>query len=649
MNREEFDAHVRAVERRYQGHPLALRLRLAALAAIGFAGLLAGFVLVFALASVFLVPAWILPLGEGWPFWFLGIGGLLGGGVAVARALWVRITPPEGRVVMPREAPALHALLEELRGRLHAGRFHRVVITSTTNAAVCEVPRLGVLGWPRHWLQLGLPLLESLSAAEMRAVVAHELAHLSGRHGRFGTWIYRLRRSWDQVFARLHEPRVQSTVSLRPLLLKFIDWFWPRFNAHAFVLSRANEFDADAVAARLAGAENIASALLQLDLRGRLLGEKFWPDLWLDANRSAELPRDVFLRLRDTLRAPPPAEARTWLEQAFRWTTSNDDTHPCLSERLRAVAQLPAGIERGDWPPWPSAPIPSAAESLLGVALEKVRADVEAAWRKDCAENWRARHTRAAALHDRLAGIDSARSSETDPAVLWERAGVLMNLDGDAAAAPVLRQLTDLRPEHAGANFCLGRHLLAENDPTGETHLERAMATDEDSVPGACELLLVHYRRLGQTDRIRETQARLDRHEAAVAASHAERLNVTAGDTFIPHTLTPEELGGLRAVLAADAMVASADLVQKEMRHFPKQRLFVLVLRCRRAWYQLPNRDLDQAAVARLLPKIRLPGRQLVIAPHGGFRTFAARLARLPSARIFPDPKWEHHSPPASF
>lgn len=647
MNREEFDAHVRAVERRFQGRPVALRMRLAALAAVGYAGLLAGFVLVFALASVFLVPAWILPIGEGWPFWFLGIGGLLGGAVAVSRALWVRITPPEGCVVTRREAPALHGLLDELRGKLHAGRFHRVVVTGVANAAVSEVPRLGVLGWPRHWLQLGLPLLESLSAAELRAVVAHEFAHLSGRHGRFGTWIYRLRRSWDQVFARLHEPRVEGAISLRPLLLKFIDWFWPRFNAHAFVLSRANEFDADAVAARLAGAENIATALLQLELRGRLLGDKFWPDLWLDANRSAEPPRDVFLRLRDTLRAPPPAEARTWLEQAFRWTTSIDDTHPCLSERLRAVGQLPAGVERGDWPPWPAAPIPNAAESLLGKALEKVRADVDAAWRKDSAENWRARHSRAAALNDRLAGIDSGRSSETDPAVLWERAGVLMNLDGDAAAAPVLRQLTALRPDHAGANFCLGRHLLAENDPAGEAHLERAMATDEDSVPGACELLLIHYRRLGQTERIRETQARLDRHEAAVAASHTERLNVTASDTFIPHTLTPAELCTLRAVLAADPMLASADLAQKEMRHFPKQRLFVLCLRTRRAWYQLPNSDMNQAAVARLLPKIRLPGRQLVIAPHGGFRTLAALIARVPSARVFPDPRVEN--PPGSF
>lgn len=639
MNRAEFDAHVRGIERRYQSRPGALRLRLAALAVLGYAGLLAGFVLVLALAAIFLVPAGLLPIEEGWPFWLLGVGGLAGGGLAVGRALWVRIPPPDGCLVTRRAAPAMHAMLDELRAAAGAGGFHRVVLTSACNAAVTEVPRLGVLGWPRHWLQLGLPLLESLSAAEVRAVCAHEFAHLSGRHGRFTTWIYRLRRSWDQLFARLREPHVRGTLSLRPALLKFIDWFWPRFNAHAFVLSRANEFAADAVAARLAGAENIASSLLQLDLHGRLLGEKFWPELWRAANRSAELPRDVFLRLGEALRAPPPAEARTWLEQALRWTTSYDDTHPCLAERLRAVARFPSEIERGDFPPWIPARRPSAAETLLGPALEKLRAAVEEAWRKESAENWRARHGLAAALHDRLARIEVAVPAGTDADGLWDKAGVLMKLEGDAAAAPLLRQVLALRPGHTGAHFCLGRHLLAENDAAGEAHLEAAMEADEDAVPGACELLLVRFRGLGQTDRIRATQARLDHHEAAVAASQTERLNVTAADPFIPHTLTPAELGTLRAILAGDPEIAAADLVQKPMRHFPQQRLFVLCLRLRRAWYQLPDRAREQAAVARLLPRIRLPGRKLILAPHGGFRALAARLARLPGARIFPCPR----------
>ena len=89
------------------------------------------------------------------------------------------------------------------------------------------------------------------SPEEVRAILAHEFAHLSRAHGRFSHWIYRLRRSWEHVFQQFSRPRAQGEVSLRPIVVKCVDYFWPRFNAHAFVLSRANEYEADALAARL--------------------------------------------------------------------------------------------------------------------------------------------------------------------------------------------------------------------------------------------------------------------------------------------------------------------------------------------------------------------------------------------------------------
>jgi Zn-dependent protease with chaperone function len=635
MNREEFDVHVQAIEQRYRGRQRALRMRLLRLAALGYAGLLAGFFVAFLLAALFLIPALRLPLEEGWPFWLLGAGALFGGGLAMTRALSVGMAPPEGRVLTEAEAPALFALLEELRGKLQAGRFYRVVITGECNAGVMERPRLGLLGWPRHWLLLGLPLLESLTAPELRAVLAHEFAHLSRRHGRFNNWFYRLRRSWEQVFARLHFSSGRRKFSLRPLLLKFIDWFWPRFNAHAFVLSRADEYEADAVAADLAGPDNVATSLLRVELHSRLLEQKFWPDLWLQANRTSEIPENVFAQLRGALHAPPPAEAAIWLEQAFRWTTSNVDTHPCLSERLRAVGRLPDGVEHGRFPAWPVQQPRSAADDLLGPVLEQLRADVEVAWRKESLQNWSIRHARAAALNDRLARMDTSLPTGTDADGLWDKAEVMMKLEGESAAAPLLRQLLELSPEHVGANFIMGRHLLMENDPAGEAYLERAIALEEDATSAACELLLIHFRRLGQKDRVRETETRLDRYEEALSASHKERMSVTRRDAFIPHTLTAEELGAVRALLASEPEIRSADLAQKQMGHFPKQRLFVLCLRRRRAWYQLPNADKEQALINRLLPKIRLPGRKLVISPRGGFRSIASRVARVSGARIF--------------
>ena len=46
----------------------------------------------------------------------------------------------------------------------------------------------------------------------------------------------------------------------RPVIA-FIDWFWPRFNASAFVLSRAQEYQADAFAARVTSPRSLSTLI----------------------------------------------------------------------------------------------------------------------------------------------------------------------------------------------------------------------------------------------------------------------------------------------------------------------------------------------------------------------------------------------------
>src|SRR5205814_4685403 len=109
---------------------------------------------------------------------------LIGGGYAALRALLVRVKAPQGRAVTRTEAPELFAVLDDLQTQLRSAAFHQVFIDPRCNAGVVQVPRLGVFGWSRNYLLIGLPLLDGLSPDEMRAVLAHEFAHLSREHGR---------------------------------------------------------------------------------------------------------------------------------------------------------------------------------------------------------------------------------------------------------------------------------------------------------------------------------------------------------------------------------------------------------------------------------------------------------------------------------
>ncbi len=630
MTREEFDGLVRRVEQRYANQPAALRRRVVTLAAIGYAGLLAWLAIVVLISGAFFAVMFFADAPGKIACGMIGALILFGGGYAALRALLVRVPKPEGRAVTRAETPALFAALDELQVRLHSAAFHQVLIEPVCNAAVIQVPRLGVLGWQRNYLLIGLPLLDGMAPDEMRAVLAHEFAHLSREHGRLTHWLYRLRRSWQEVFERLSAPRVRGEFSLRPLVVKFVNLFWPRFNAHAFVLSRQNEYEADADAARMAGKEATASALSRLNIVSRQLDEKLWPALYLLANEQAEPPVDLFQRLRDGVRGGCSAEeSARWLGEGLQMTSTNSDTHPCLTERLRALQAVPP--ESAKTPPGQS-----AAEAFLGPALEAIRADVQKSWVKEMTSKWRDRHARAGALKGRLTSLEQVPTGASmDADRLWDKALLMLDLEGAKAAKPLVREVASLRPDFAPAVFHLGRLQLDDNEPEGVAHLERAMELDEQCVPQACSRLHEYYQLLGRADKLRELDARMDRYEKALAASQAERREINAKDSFAPHDLTEAELQGVLDMIGAENQVVRAHLGRKVLAHFPKQRLFVLCVYPRRPWHGFGNADADRALVKRLSQKLLLPGRLFVFLPSGNFRAVAKKLARVPEVEVF--------------
>lgn len=628
MTREEFDDLVHRVEKRYADRPGALRWLVVLLAAIGYASLLAW------LSFIILISAGFFGL----MFWaeveakiacaILGTIILFGGGYAVLSALLVRVPHPEGRPVTRKETPALFRVLDELQAELNSQPFHKVLIEPDCNAAVVQVPRLGFFGWQRNYLLIGMPLLEGLSRDQMRAVLAHEFTHLSREHGRMTHWLYRLRRSWQEIFNQLSRPQVRSHLSLRPLVIKFVHFFWPRFNAHAFVLSRANEYEADAMSARLTGAQNAASALLRVSVVSSQMEERLWPDIFRLANENPEPPGNVFEKLREEIRSGFTLEdGAKWIAERLKMASTNSDTHPCLTERLQALKVAPGNSE--------APPDQSAAEALLGSALPAIRDDVQKHWSKQIRDKWRDRHARANALKHRLSSIDQAPVPAMDVDRLWDKAAALLDLEGAKTAIPLLRQIVEARPSHAPAQFHLGRLLLDDSDSAGITNLEQAMELDENCTPQACSILHNYYRFAGQSAQLRELDARMDRYEQALKASHAERSSITAKDTFIEHGLGDAELQALRAELQPELRIVRAHLARKELKHFPRQRLFVLCVHPCTPWHGFSNGDLDRALVNRLMTKVKLPGRLMILTPSGKYRSLARKLTTVPSVEIF--------------
>jgi len=577
----EYQDLVHAAEALAAVRPQAYRLRVAGLAALGI-----GYVLLMLAGTLALVAAAVAAIVVSKSVALVKLAWVpLAFAFVIARSLWVRLPPPAGEPVRPEEAPALFAEIELVRQRMNARRIHSVVLTPDFNAAVSQVPRLGILGWPKNHLILGLPLLAALTPEQFRAVLAHEFGHLARNHARFGNWIYRIRQVWGQLLGALEAKGGRTT----RLFTRFFDWYGPYFNAYSFVLARANEYEADDASARVAGASNAAAALTAVYAKAEYAERRYWGDFYAAATTRPEPPEQPFARYLAALRTVPADAAREGVAAALARRTTLENTHPSLADRLRALGEpAPAltSVER------------SAAEALLGPLLARLVDSTEAQWREGIGEAWRDHHRRMTETHERMAELATSTPQTLDDDALFELA-VLSERTGDAGAARnLLETLLARRPDHAAARFMRGRMRLAADDDGGVEDVEHSMRVDEAALEAGSELLYRHWYARNDIARCQPHLDTLSRLASQREAARQERAQARPADTYEPHGLEDGALAVYRSSVESNRKVRRAWLVRKQVQHFPESPCFVLVVEF--GFWSRPSQAMLQAMVDAL-------------------------------------------------
>ncbi|KRA75130.1 hypothetical protein ASD78_08970 [Lysobacter sp. Root667] len=518
---------VERLEQEAQRAPGRYKFKLALLAGLGFAvlggtvllalGMSAGLVLaLLAISPILLVKlikvVWI-PVAFGW---------------FVIKAIWVKFEPPTGHVLAPDEAPELRAEIERLRAQTQAPPLHDIIIDPQLNAGAASVPRaLGLLGHT-HYLVIGLPLMQLLSREQFAAVIAHEFGHFGGGHGRFSGWIYRVRVSWYRFLEELAMRRSWTTALFR----RFFDWYAPYFDAYSFVLARAQEYDADATAARVTGAPAMAQALQRVGLGSARLQRDFWPDVERSVQTRPQPPQQLFRDMAGSFAAASHDEP-VRLQELLDEAPGLDDTHPTLAQRLQALGQAPVAVP---------APVRSAAEDLLGPLLDSLQERFSQEWREHVAENWRERHDRHTQDVERLAELETRADALADTE-LGEYARLVEVLRPDADAAPLYRAAVAARPDDALAQARLGALLLDRQDAEGVAYLERAIELDENLLEQALQLLAQFYRQADDEAGFGATISRLRAlHQRRDVAMQARERVDAKKDRYLEHGLDAEAL-----------------------------------------------------------------------------------------------------------
>ncbi len=565
----------------------------------------------------------------------------------VVRGLTLRLPKPEGEQLQESEAPRLFRLLAETCRSLDAPVVEEVHVSPQHVLEIQRQPcgTSGVLGRARTVLIAGLPLLEELSPQHLRALVAHEVAHLATHKRRFGGRVLGLRTRLAALWQAAEEGALERGYWTRlpdETLLDILEAMLRRLSPETFPAARQHEAEADAIAATIAGRDFAAAALIRRRMAGHAVTQQFQNDCMRLAEWCAEPPEDLFERRAEAASgAFTESQIHAWLRAELEQKDNLAESHGPLGDRLRLLgwrlesltdfhellAQIQPHRELGE----------TAARYFLGDTAESLRTRFFREWKTRQAADWGKRFEVYEKLRRTAEEWESggAGAGET-PEKLWEIAVAVGNTRNWRAALPLAERILKIWPEHPDANLLAGQLRIEDGDPAGIEWLERAMRSDMRTVPVACTLAARFLDGRGDREAAEGYQKRCEEYRKCEAALAREREHVRPTDSFSPADCPAVTAGALRkAVERHGSHIRAAYLMKKQLAEGDRKPLYVLGVERRNLPYE------NTALAGRLLLEriVRAPGVPadvLVCVVTRTNRSLLERWKNVPGALLYP-------------
>ncbi|MDX3641060.1 M48 family metalloprotease [Streptomyces sp. MB09-02B] len=295
--------------------------------------------------------------------------------IPLVRGLFMLRTPkgeePPGLPVTEADEPELWRTVRELADQVGTRAPSRIVLTADVNAAVAEDARLlGLLPGPRR-LYLGVPLLQGLTEAQLRAVLAHELGHYSNSDTRLAALTVRGRaqvlrtvrhfeeradKSAGRERARQEKKNAKAAakgkktreidtrhvgVTYRAMAKIYIGYAKLYIRA-TLAGSRRQEYAADLASVRIAGRDATASALREIPALDAAFD--FYMNSYATLGAEARLmpPRGEFFGGYGRMLSARQLELVGLRTDLPTEPASPYDSHPPIADRVERIEALPA-------------------------------------------------------------------------------------------------------------------------------------------------------------------------------------------------------------------------------------------------------------------------------------------------------------------
>lgn len=293
------------------------------------------------------------------------------------------------------QQPVLFDFIYSIAREIHTTIPKKVYLSADVNAAVFYDSSFLSMFLPvKKNLQIGMGLVNAVSEAELKAILAHEFGHFSQRSMKVGSYVYLVNNviynllyendSFDLIMVKWANSGwfLQIFVQLAAVIIKWIKQVLKKMyavvNLSYMELSREMEFHADAVAATFAGSGPMRTALLRSDLAEQSYGAvlNYYETQIENCIRSVNIypEQSIVMSFIASENAMPqvndlPLVTEEYQSRQNKSSLNLDDpwaSHPSTLDRLLALKQWDTVAEKDD-------PIPA---NRLFQDIEQVQATI---------------------------------------------------------------------------------------------------------------------------------------------------------------------------------------------------------------------------------------------------------------------------------
>lgn len=499
------------------------------------------------------------------------------------RSLWVKIDAPSGYSLTREQYPVLFEQLDHLSTQLESLKIHQVLLTPELNAAIVQTPRLGLLGWQKNTLFLGLELLLILTPEQAKSVIAHELGHLSGNHSRFNGWIYRVRESWFRLMTGLE---AQQNIGAH-IIGRFFEWYAPRFSALSFPIARNNEYEADAMSAILTSKEDVGAALINVHVAAPFLEEQYWTEFFKQADECAKPKFLPWEGLNQFLVEQADSKLETRLNSQLELATSYADTHPSLTDRLAALKVEPVL-------PTPTTVDQSAAVAWFGDRFEEVIREFDQDWFAQNEGPWQERHRYVQESKSAWSELKAKDQNSLSDDELWKLGQIEAEFGERQDAIALFRSYRLRKADDPDGAFVLGKLLFDEGDKECVLQFKDALGAPH-TAQQACWYAYTFLNDAGMTEEAESWKNLLDNVEKQVHAAENERQLLNVNDTLEKVDLSEPQVQKMIEKLRASPNVRKAWIARKVTEHYQNVSAYAVAVEGKRFGF---SEDSIQQALA---------------------------------------------------